>query len=655
MILIRNWSITKKLTLITFFTSTTALVLSTVGFLIFDTISVTRTTRQNLTTEAEVLGITSTAALAFEDNTAGNEILNALKARPSVVRAALYDLEGDLFATYPGPADIPARLPVRGPSSESSLTRGFIRTYQPIHFDGRQIGTIFVQSDTAEIEQRLRNYLLIVSVLMLFSGFVALLLSSRLRVLITGPILHLDRTMQQVTRSRDYSLRVQKQYSDEVGALIDGFNTMIGEIDEAQTELRSLNDHLEERVAERSESLRLAKDLAEQANRTKSAFLANMSHELRTPLNAILGYSEMLVEECEDADNHGPLDELNKINTAGKHLLSIINDVLDLSKIEAGRIELAIGAFDFRDVIDDIVGTVEPIARKNSNRLVVVAPDSLPVESDQTKARQVLLNLLGNACKFTEAGTITVSAKMNASSGSELLEVDVEDTGIGIDPDQAEMLFEPFVQADASTTRKYGGTGLGLAISRRYCRLVGGDLTAKSVPGVGSTFSMRVPSRAVVEETVDVRQPVPSEPPAPAPRGTGTSPVVVIDDDADTRELLSWLLTRQGLHPIACSSGRGGLEAIRQHRPVAITLDVQMDGIDGWTVLEILKKDPELADIPVIMVTVGDEPQRGLELGAFDYLTKPLNRAAFQRAVRRCVKGNTTALPAPRPREARYA
>ncbi len=653
--MIRNWSITKKLTLITFFTSTTALVLSTVGFLIFDTISVTRTTQQNLTTEAEVLGITSTAALTFEDNTAGNEILNALKARPAVVRAALYDFEGNLFATYPGPEDIPERLPVPAPATESSLTRGFIRTYQPVNFDGKQIGTIFVQSDTAEIEQRLQNYLLIVSVLMLFSGLVAFLLTSRLRLLITGPILHLDRTMQQVTQSRDYSLRVQKQYSDEVGTLIDGFNTMIGEIDEAQTELRSLNDHLEERVAERSESLRLAKDLAEQANRTKSAFLANMSHELRTPLNAILGYSEMLVEECEDADNHEYLDELSKINTAGKHLLSIINDVLDLSKIEAGRIELAIGAFDFRDVIDDVVGTVEPIARKNSNRLVVVAPDSLPVESDQTKARQVLLNLLGNACKFTEAGTITVSAKMNASSGSEWLEVDVEDTGIGIDPQQADMLFEPFVQADASTTRKYGGTGLGLAISRRYCRLVGGDLTADSVPGVGSTFSMRVPSRAVVEETVDGRQPVPTEPPAPAPRETGTLRVVVIDDDADARELLSWLLARQGLHPIVCSSGGGGLEAIRQHSPVAITLDVQMDGIDGWTVLEILKKDPELTDIPVIMVSVVDESQRGLEMGAFDYLTKPLNTAAFQRAVQRCVKGNKAVPPPTGPREARYA
>lgn len=653
--MIHNWSIEKKLGLITFFTSTTALVLSTVGFLIFDTISVTRTTRWNLTTEAEVLGITSTAALTFGDNTAGDEILNALKARPAVVRAALYDVEGNLFATYPGPEDIPARLPVPGPWSESSLKGGFIRTYQPISFDGRQIGTIFVQSNTAEIEQRLQTYLLIVSVLMLFSGWVAFLLSSSLRVMITGPILHLERTMQQVTRSRDYSLRVQKQYSDEVGTLIDGFNTMIGEIDDAQTELRALNDNLEERVAERSESLREAKELAEQANRTKSAFLANMSHELRTPLNAILGYSEMLVEECEDADNPEYLEELNRINKAGKHLLSIINNVLDLSKIEAGRVELTIEAFDFREVIDDVVGTVEQIARKHSNQLVVVAPDSLPVESDQTKARQVLLNLLSNACKFTDAGTITISAKSDSGSGHGWLEVNVEDTGIGIDPHQADRLFEPFVQADASTTRKYGGTGLGLAISRRYCRLVGGDLTVESVPGVGSTFSMRVPSRAVVEETVGGRQPVPTEATAPAPREPGTLSVVVIDDDADARELLSWLLIRQGLVPVVCSSAGEGLEAIQQHGPVAITLDVQMDGIDGWTLLERLKKDPEIADIPVIMVTVVDEPQRGLDLGAFDYLTKPLNAAAFQRSVQRCVKGTGAALPLPGPRKVRYA
>ena len=236
----------------------------------------------------------------------------------------------------------------------------------------------------------------------------------------------------------------------------------------------------------------------------------------------------------------------------------------------------------------------------------------------------MLLNLLGNACKFTEAGTITVSAKMNASSGSLAAVATVS------------VRAEGWIQRDA--TQRFWAYAL-----------------AAVGPGVGSTFSMRVPSRAVVEETVDGRQPVPTESPPPAPRETGTPPVVVIDDDADARELLSWLLTRQRLHPILCSSGGEGLEAIRQHRPVAITLDVQMDGTDGWTVLETLKKDPELADIPVIMVSVVDEAQRGREMGAFDYLTKPLNTAAFTRAVHRCVKGNKAAGSPTGPREARYA
>ena len=369
------------------------------------------------------------------------------------------------------------------------------------------------------------------------------------------------------------------------------------------------------------EELQRAKDDAEAASRTKSQFLANMSHELRTPMNAILGYSEMLQEEAEDKGLEDFTPDLQKIQNAGKHLLSLINDILDLSKIEAGKMELYLEDFDIREVVNDVAATVESLIGKKGNKLVVHVPeDAGRMRADLTKVRQSLFNLLSNAAKFTENGEITLGVRKD---GGDWL-FTVQDTGIGMTAEQMAGLFEAFAQADASTTRKYGGTGLGLAITRRFCRMMGGDATVESTPGSGSAFTLRLPATS----------------PTPQPAGdaqVGTPPeelsamnpgdvVLVIDDDPAARDLMRRFLVREGFRPETAASGEEGLRLAQSLHPVAITLDVMMPGMDGWTVLQQLKADAGTQDIPVIMLTMVDDKNIGFALGATDYLTKPVDR-----------------------------
>jgi GAF domain-containing protein/CheY-like chemotaxis protein len=358
----------------------------------------------------------------------------------------------------------------------------------------------------------------------------------------------------------------------------------------------------------------------ELVDRHKSEFLANMSHELRTPLNAIIGYSEMLQEDAADLGVEQFTDDLKKINAAGKHLLELINAVLDLSKIEAGKMELYLETFEVAGLVKDIAAVISPLAGKNANRLDVRCPDTIgAMRADLTKVRQALFNLLSNACKFTERGTITLAVTREMLDGRDELVFSVHDTGIGMTPEQLARLFEAFSQADAATTRRYGGTGLGLALSRRLCRMMGGDVTVESEAGHGSTFTIRLPIevREAVEEVT-----VPAERVVPDTVGT----VLVIDDEPVVRELMQRFLIKEGFRVVIASGGEEGLRQARDIRPDAITLDVMMPGMDGWAVLSALKADPDLADIPVIMLTIVDDRNLGYALGASDYLTKPIDR-----------------------------
>jgi signal transduction histidine kinase/CheY-like chemotaxis protein len=359
----------------------------------------------------------------------------------------------------------------------------------------------------------------------------------------------------------------------------------------------------------------------EVASRHKSEFLANMSHELRTPLNAIIGYSEMLQEEAEDQHAEAFVPDLQRIHSAGKHLLELINAVLDLSKIEAGKMELYLESFEVAPLVRDVAAVLEPLAQKNANRLEVrCAPDVGAMRADLTKLRQALFNLLSNACKFTERGVVSLAVTREATADGAIVMFAARDTGIGMTPAQLARLFEEFGQADASTTRRYGGTGLGLALSRRLCRMMGGDITVASEPGRGSTFTIRLPA--------EVREAV-RETPARLATETGpaaTSTVLVIDDDAAVRDLMARFLGKEGFGVVIASSGEEGLRLARELAPDVITLDVLMPGMDGWSVLAALKAEAALADIPVVMLTMLDDRNLGYALGAADYLTKPIDR-----------------------------
>ncbi len=368
-----------------------------------------------------------------------------------------------------------------------------------------------------------------------------------------------------------------------------------------------------------------AKEAAEAANRTKSQFLANMSHELRTPLNAIIGYSEMLAEEAEEDDEDTTSADLRKIHKAGRHLLALINDILDLSKIEAGKMELFLETFDVAEMANDVVSTIGPIVEKNGNQLIVEPLDSLGVmTADFTKVRQNLFNLLSNAAKFTENGVVTFTVRRESRGGIDGILFRIADTGVGITAEQQSRLFEVFSQADASTTRKYGGTGLGLAITRRFCLMMGGDVQVESEESKGSIFTMWLPAsvNAMPVSTLEApaRQYPVSEAGAPAPL------VLVIDDDATSRDLLQRSLGRDGFRVAVAAGGEEGLRLARDLHPTLITLDVMMPSMDGWVVLKKLKADPDLHHIPVIMLTMVDNKNLAARLGASEYMTKPINR-----------------------------
>ena len=404
----------------------------------------------------------------------------------------------------------------------------------------------------------------------------------------------------------------------------------------------AMEDVTERRRAE--EEVAKAKEASEQANKTKSLFLANMSHELRTPLNAIVGYSEMLQEEAVDQKLDSFSADLQKINSSGRQLLGLINDILDLSKIEAGKMDLFLETFDLNTLIDEVAATISPMVEKNSNELEIGRAKNLGgMHADQVKVRQALYNLLSNAAKFTHDGSIRLTAQREMMDDAEWIVFCISDTGIGLSPEKIVKLFQDFTQADASTTRKFGGTGLGLALTRRFCQMMGGDVTVNSVPGKGSTFTIKLP--AIVHETkhelpMDTIARDSATAVTGLDRSTDPTPergtcVLVIDDDPAQRDIMRRFLSKEGFCVRSADSGEQGLRLARELLPIAITLDVMMPGMDGWAVLKTLKADSILKKVPVVMLTMVDDPERGFTLGAADYVTKPVNRRRLSRILKK--------------------
>ena len=417
---------------------------------------------------------------------------------------------------------------------------------------------------------------------------------------------------------------IYKESSPEIHQLTHSIQLLLGTVAQ-QTQI-----HLKA-----AQELNEAKDLAEAGSRAKSQFLANMSHELRTPMNAILGYSEMLMEDAVENSTPSAHQDLSRIHTAGKHLLRLINDILDLSKIEAGKMELYLEQFDLQTMLDEVVMTVQPLMLKNKNRLIVHRdPDLTSIYSDITKIRQILFNLLSNAAKFTDRGSITLS--LDQEPKTQNLKISIADTGTGMTAEQLETLFEAFHQVDSSITRHHGGTGLGLAITQYFCEMMGGTISVNSRPDYGTTFTISLPREVrlpmPIEEVVFQNQRMPLN---SAGASNRLCKVLVIDDDLTFQELMQRFLCQEGFEIISARNATEAMTLARELSPDVITLDVMMPQQDGWSVLMQLKSDPDLARIPVLMLTMVDNKGMGYALGAADCFMKPLNRQQISSAVRK--------------------
>ena len=390
---------------------------------------------------------------------------------------------------------------------------------------------------------------------------------------------------------------------------------------------RNLNDA--RLLSARAVELEAARGAAEDANRAKSTFLANMSHELRTPLNVIIGFSDMLIDDMKALNHSAAVRNLERIRAAGHHQLILVNDILDISKIEAGRIEVLNERFDASVLAADVMSNVEPLARSNGNRLESMLDPNLGfVESDITKVRQILYNLLANACKFTHGGLVTLAARRLAGGALEFV---VTDSGIGMEPEVIARLFQPFSQADASTTRLYGGSGLGLAITKHFCTMLDGEIHVESSPGAGSTFRVMLPAGLPVEPAPDQ---LPALSRAIAAAGESSDVILVIDDDRDVGELVMRMLDQHQYRCVLAANGAEGLRLAGELRPQAIVLDVLLPDFSGWSVLAALKADDQVAGIPVLVLTVTDDGRgKAFQLGAVEFLSKPLDQGRLIKAL----------------------
>ncbi|MDQ6742122.1 MAG: response regulator [Candidatus Dormibacteraeota bacterium] len=443
------------------------------------------------------------------------------------------------------------------------------------------------------------------------------------------------------------------QYSDRL-------TKMLAITQSANAALRESELLLERRVEERTAELEranqeltksewelaIARDQALEASRAKSVFLANMSHELRTPMNAIIGYSEMLEEEAQERDEQEFVSDLQKILSAGHHLLTLINSILDLSKIEAGKMDLYVEPFQVETVVADVVSTIRPLVQKNGNELQVSVDEAVgTMRADLTKLRQSLFNLLSNASKFTRQGSITLTVERQTLDGVDSITFAVRDSGIGMTPEELSKLFQAFSQARASTSQEFGGTGLGLVITRQFCQLMGGDVSVESESGKGTTFTIRLPAVVSDQSIAPVPENAQTEPatrplesrPEPAPVDGAQSPgrILVIDDDPSVGDLVQRFLGKEGFHVVTAAGGEEGLRLAAEIHPDIITLDALMPGMDGWTVLSRLKADADLAAVPVIMLTMLDDKTLGFSLGASEFLTKPIHRDVLVATVQR--------------------
>ncbi len=506
---IKKLSLSKKIMGLILLSSMLALLFSSLAFLWVAWFSLRDSVKLDAIGLADAIGSNCTAALLFNDSSSAREIITALASDPRILQAVLYKKNHAVLASYHKNDSRVSRISPPSQSEAVYFQRESLLVFRDISMDRERVGRIYIRISLDSLYSLFVKVILITVAILAGVLFLTYFIASRLQSLVSKPVLDLARTVKSISKHRNYNIRAPKTVQDEVGDLIDGFNEMLKQIQERDENLRRHSENLalrSEEVSAINAQLSSAIEKAEQASKAKSEFLAKMSHEFRTPLNAIIGYSELLREEMEEIHQQIYLTDLDRIHTAAKHLLALINDILDLTKIEAGKMDLHIESFNVRQILDEVLSTMRDLVQKNGNQLIVeYVNDPGIMASDPVKLRQILLNLIGNSGKFTSQGRVELHLCRFKKNGANWVCIQVKDTGIGISAEDQKKLFQTFTQADGSTTRKYGGTGLGLAISQRFVHMMGGQITVESTPGKGSTFELQLPAEISMHKGTDTK------------------------------------------------------------------------------------------------------------------------------------------------------
>jgi signal transduction histidine kinase/ActR/RegA family two-component response regulator len=627
-------NVRQKLMAILLATSGVAVTIAGGAMIVYEAHQAREAMREDLASLADIAGANSTAAMTFGDVKASTEILAALSARPSLVAAALYDNAGHLFAAFRRKNAGNEPLPVLAKADESHFTVDRYIVIREVRLSGEVSGYMYIASDLSAEQHREAAYAAMFLAILLGTLFLIYWISRELQSVISRPIVELAAVTRKVSESKNYAIRARhEERHDEIGALVKGFNFMLAQIQEHENRLLDQADDLEREVAARTAE----KERADHANRAKSDFLANMSHELRTPLNSVIGFSDILLKNKTNNFSAKDLDFIDRIQANGRHLLALINSVLDLSKVEAGHMELEITSVMLRSLVKETLSELESQAQARNIRLLAEYPEtSTLIDTDRAKLKQVLINLVSNALKFGANGDVRVVLSADPRTGRPT-RIDVIDMGIGIPRERLESIFEAFQQADNSTARQFGGTGLGLTISRSLAQLMGFTIEATSEIGAGSTFSL-VLSPALVEgvepEAAASAEVGPTLVLDPA-QGDKPFLVLIIDDEDDARVILRRHFEDLGCAVATAAGVDEGLALARSISPSLITMDLLMPRKNGWEALRELESDPLLHDIPIVVVSAVAGENRMHLFGALEYLDKPVTREDLAKVVRR--------------------